>query len=243
MRHTRFTIVLSSFLLLSTTAYAANPDGEYQDEFDEFKSVGMGLLLKDGQEVLLEGLEDNSDTLRADKISSNNTEIQEQLESAFEHYKNKEYKPAFEKFISIARAGHVQAQQMVGLMYTQGQGVNKDEKQAFRWLEKAAHNFDSLSMHHVGVRYFQGLGVKKNVAKAAMWLTLAAEFYGMTHPEGVERVKNDLDNVLLRLSLKQQRQVQNSVKQWKTQNRGALKSFLKQNKTSSQQTEEKPKKQ
>ncbi len=231
MRHTRFTILASAFLLLSTAAHAADPEKEYQDEFDEFKSVGMGLLLKDGQEVLLQGMEDNSDTLRADKISSNNTEIQDQLKSAFEHYKKEEYKPAFEKFISIARAGHVQAQQMIGIMYTQGLGVDKDEKQAFRWLEKAAHNFDPLSMHHVGVRYFTGVGVRKNIAKAAMWLNLSVEFYGQikdSSPDAAERANDDLKNVLLRLSLREQRQVQNSVKQWKTQNKGALKSFRKQ---------------
>lgn len=237
MHATRFiSALLTVFLMVSfpASSYAAdkkdsNGKDVYEDELDEFRSVGIGLLLQDGQEILLEGMEDNSEILRADKVSANNAAVAQELNAAFKLYEDKDFKKAFEKFIGIARIGEVKAQRMVGVMYGSAQGTEKDDKQAFRWFEKAAKNFDPLSMHHIGVRYFTGTGTKRDISQAAMWLTLATEFYDLigSTPTEQSRAKEDLNSVLARLSLKEQRLVQGSVKKWKTQNRAALKSFKK----------------
>lgn len=224
MRKTVFTAVVLS-MFLSAPAFAAGKDknAAYADDFEEYRSVGIGLLLKEGQEHLLSGMEDNSQVLRTEKGAANIVELSAQLDEAYAVYAEEKYEEAFEKFITTARAGSAEAQEMVGMMFAQGQGTKQDDVQALRWLERAAQNFQPLAMHHVGVRYFGGQGVKRDVLNAAKWLSLSVEFYGDDTSEASERARQDLKNMMARLSLREQRQVQNAVRDWKTENKAGIK--------------------
>jgi hypothetical protein len=48
------------------------------------------------------------------------------------------YRVAFSKYLSLAEQGFTVAQFNVGILYLNGQGVQKDDKQAFLWLSKSA---------------------------------------------------------------------------------------------------------
>ncbi|MBL1147779.1 MAG: sel1 repeat family protein [Pseudomonadota bacterium] len=228
MRKTIFTaLVLTLCLAISVPAYAAKDkkteEKKFADDFEEYRSLGIGLLLKEGQEHLLSGMEDNSQALRTEKGAANIVELSAQLDEAFAIYAEEKYEEAFEKFITTARAGSAEAQEMVGMMFAQGQGTKQDDVQALRWLERAAQNFQPLAMHHVGVRYFGGQGVKRDVLNAAKWLSLSVEFYGDDTSDASERARQDLKNMMARLSLREQRQVQNAVREWRTENKAGIK--------------------
>lgn len=224
--------VLSLFLVSPALAQGKNKSAAFADDFEEYRSLGIGLLLKEGQEHMLSGMEDNSQVLRTEKGAANIVELSAQLDAAYAVYAEEKYEEAFEKFITTARGGSAEAQEMVGMMFAQGQGTKQDDVQALRWLERAAQNFQPLSMHHVGVRYFAGQGIKRDVLNAAKWLSLSVEFYGEDKSEAAERARQDLNNMMARLSLREQRQVQNAVREWKEENKAALKTWQR---TKSQQ--------
>lgn len=50
----------------------------------------------------------------------------------------KDYNAAFSKFLALAQQGNDMAQFNVGAFYNNGQGVQKDEKQAYEWFAKSA---------------------------------------------------------------------------------------------------------
>lgn len=50
----------------------------------------------------------------------------------------KDYNSAFPKFLALAQQGNAVAQFNVGAFYFNGQGVQKDEKQAYEWFAKSA---------------------------------------------------------------------------------------------------------
>jgi TPR repeat protein len=77
----------------------------------------------------------------------------------------------FEEQGDVMRAS---AKSLLGNMYLRGEGVAKDYKKAYMYLEQAAvvGNIEALML--VGMLYAIGLGVKKDIAKAKLFLTEAA---------------------------------------------------------------------
>jgi len=215
----------------ATYAYAqtmGTASGHNTDDFEEYRQLGMGLLLKEGQEYLLSDLEDNSHILRAEKGAAVIVELTEQLDSAFKLFDEEKHEQAFEAFLSAARSNSPEAQEMVGMMFAQGIGVEEDQAQALRWLERAAQNFQPLSMHHVGIRYFSGQGVRRDLQKGAMWVFLANDLYGDDDSPEAARARQDMENMMARLSLREQRQVQSAVRDWKEENRTAWRTYERQ---------------
>ena len=56
------------------------------------------------------------------------------------------YLEAIIYFERAARGGHKQAQHYLGLMYYKGQGVAKDNIEAYKWFDLAASNGDKVGM-------------------------------------------------------------------------------------------------
>jgi hypothetical protein len=68
------------------------------------------------------------------------------------------------------------AQNNLGLMYREGDGVPKDGAAAFTWFRRAAQNGSVEAVNNLGVAYFRGEGVSQNYAEAAEWFRRAAEY-------------------------------------------------------------------
>lgn len=66
---------------------------------------------------------------------------------------NHDYDVAFSKYLKLAEQGNIAAQCNVGVLYLNGQGVQKDDQQAFSWIRKSAMQ-----------GYPRALGVIKNAA-------------------------------------------------------------------------------
>ena len=58
-------------------------------------------------------------------------------------YARGDYGAAFREWLPVAAAGDARAQQVVGLMYSIGEGVRQDDVQAYMWIDLAAANYSS----------------------------------------------------------------------------------------------------
>ncbi|WP_221901526.1 tetratricopeptide repeat protein [Bathymodiolus platifrons methanotrophic gill symbiont] len=73
-----------------------------------------------------------------------------------------------------AEEGSAKAQYNLGVMYTEGEGVIKDYKQAFKWFTKSAEQGDSSAQYNLGLMYANGLGVIKDYRQAYMYANVSS---------------------------------------------------------------------
>ncbi|MGB6221856.1 tetratricopeptide repeat protein [Haloferula sp.] len=81
---------------------------------------------------------------------------------------------AYKEFRESAEAGEVGSQFNLALMYEQGIGVEKDEKEAVVWYGKAAKQGSSLAQYNLAVMYENGRGTAVDFAKAREWYRKAS---------------------------------------------------------------------
>ena len=82
---------------------------------------------------------------------------------------------AFNKRIKDARIGDPLAQYDVGLMYANGEGVERSVDQALTWIRAAAEKQHASAQYLLANAYASGMGVQKNEQKALLWLLRSAE--------------------------------------------------------------------
>lgn len=81
---------------------------------------------------------------------------------------------AFKDFLLSANQGHALAQFNVALMYEQGLGVSKNEKEAFVWYGKSALQGNAAAQFNLGVLYENGRGTAVDFVKANTWYRKAS---------------------------------------------------------------------
>jgi len=74
-----------------------------------------------------------------------------------------------------AEQGNAQAQFSLGVMYTEGEGVVQDDKEAVAWYRKAAEQGYTMAQITLGLMYFIGDGVAENHKEAVKWFSKSAE--------------------------------------------------------------------
>ncbi len=94
----------------------------------------------------------NKDTLNQPELVRQKNEPQESYEQRVE---------------KTAETGDVDTFLTLGYMYLFGEnGVEKDEKKAFKYYEMAAKKDDVIALNNLGSLYYSGIGTEKNVAEA-----------------------------------------------------------------------------
>lgn len=86
-----------------------------------------------------------------------------------------------------ARAGNPDAELTVGLKYLSGDGIPKDEGEAFRWISRAAQAGNATAEGWMGTFYARGKGVAADPAQAFGWFQKAAQ-------QGNRKAMHDLAN-------------------------------------------------
>jgi TPR repeat protein len=82
-----------------------------------------------------------------------------------------------------------EAKNALGVMYSQGRGVEGNDKEAVRLFQDAAKDGNALAMYNVGVMYENGRGgLPKDLNIAKQWYQCAAD-------NGEERAKNALEDI------------------------------------------------
>jgi TPR repeat protein len=90
-------------------------------------------------------------------------------------YNAQNYTLALKEIIPLAKAGHADAQHLLGLMYYMGRGVPRDYKQAMAWHRKAAVQGQAGAQYVVGSMYYTGNSVPQDQKLAVLWFRKAAE--------------------------------------------------------------------
>ncbi len=85
-----------------------------------------------------------------------------------------QFKPAVEIYTNLADNGLSSAQSALGMLYYNGQGVEKDHKKAFDLIKSAAEKGNADAQNNLGLLYFSGKGTEANGKEAMRWLIEAA---------------------------------------------------------------------
>ena len=126
--------------------------------------------------VLLTQKKKLSEGLSPLKPASRHVEtVAEKYTEGSRFYGQEEYKEAAVWFRKAAEQGHAQAQSNLGIMYSQGQGVEKDYNEAVKWCRKAAEQGNEQAQGMLGVMYSKGQGVEQDYNEAVNWCRKAAE--------------------------------------------------------------------
>ena len=90
-------------------------------------------------------------------------------------YKRGDFETAMAVFRPLAENGDAKAQSILGLMYSYGEGVPVDYREAARWYRRAAEQSSSVAQYNLGMFYLEGKGVSQNTDEAISWLIKAAD--------------------------------------------------------------------
>jgi TPR repeat protein len=81
--------------------------------------------------------------------------------------------------------GEVYAQFGMGLKYSKGDGIPKDEGEALKWFQKASDQGYAKAQIELGLMYSNGRGISRNYSEAVKWYRKAAE-------QGAAEAQSDL---------------------------------------------------
>ncbi|MBM2575970.1 sel1 repeat family protein [Jannaschia sp. Os4] len=85
------------------------------------------------------------------------------------------FEEAFEAFWPAARSGNADAEELIGVMYALGLGVEKDPVRAFEWYLRSAMKGHPGAQSGVGWYYEEGIGLPApDLVRAYMWYVLSA---------------------------------------------------------------------
>lgn len=84
------------------------------------------------------------------------------------------YAQTVEELIKSAQNNNVHAQLELAEMYSQGNGIERSDSEAFYWYQQAAESGNSSAAIYLGRAYLNGVGTNPDVEKAIFWLNKAA---------------------------------------------------------------------
>ena len=90
-------------------------------------------------------------------------------------YELKNYKTAIPFLEQAVAKGSIKALNELAQCYHNGEGVEIDNKKAFKLYEKSANEGNEIGQNNLGAFYHQGVGVKKDHIKALHWTQKSAE--------------------------------------------------------------------
>ena len=89
-------------------------------------------------------------------------------------YESGDYATALREWEPLAEQGDADAQNNLGVMYSNGKGVLQDYKTAVKWYRLAAEQGIASAQSNLGYMYDEGKGVLKDYVYAHMWYNIAA---------------------------------------------------------------------
>ena len=107
-----------------------------------------------------------------------------------------------------AKEGDSSAQNNLGLMYDNGNGVVQNYKEAVKWYRKAAEQGFSSAQNNLGIMYKNGKGVVQNYIKAHMYYNLAAS-------QGNKSAQKNRDIVEKKMTAGQIKKARKMAEKWR----------------------------
>ena len=100
---------------------------------------------------------------------------QADIEKAIDLMEDNNFKEAMLQLIPAARSGNADAEELIGVMYAMGLGVERDDIRAFEWYLRSAMKGHPGAQSGVGWYYEIGRGMPApDLIRAYMWYVLSA---------------------------------------------------------------------
>lgn len=85
------------------------------------------------------------------------------------------FKEAYDLMLPAAQAGNADAEELIGVMYAMGLGVERDDRRAFEWYLRSAMKAHPGAQSGVGWYYEVGRGMPApDLVRGYMWYVLSA---------------------------------------------------------------------
>lgn len=85
------------------------------------------------------------------------------------------FKEAYDLMLPAAQAGNADAEELIGVMYAMGLGVERDDRRAFEWYLRSAMKAHPGAQSGVGWYYEVGRGMTApDLVRGYMWYVLSA---------------------------------------------------------------------
>lgn len=98
-----------------------------------------------------------------------------ELETARDLMDAGRFDEAMEELLPAAQSGNAEAEELIGVMYALGLGVEKDDVRAFEWYLRSAMKGHAGAQSGVGWYYEVGIGMPApDLVRAYMWYVLSA---------------------------------------------------------------------
>lgn len=140
------------------------------NSFRVINSIGLILLFCLGVGACAESLPSASLDTEVSTAFSN-----DETEEGVLAFEEGDYELAYRKLKAKADQGVAMAQNILGRMYLQGQGVSKDPDNALALFRKAANQGLANAQSNLGVMYASGQGVTQDYKQSIYWFDKAAE--------------------------------------------------------------------
>jgi TPR repeat protein len=140
------------------------------DAYSQQARVGMGFCYDNG-----EGLErDQQEAVQWYRLAAEQSYSNAQFTLGLCYKNNGDDREAVRWFRAAANQNDARAQNSLGLCYKAGEGVEKNEVEAVRWL-RLASRFDERALYNMGNCYRDGVGVEESHGMAACYFHITAE--------------------------------------------------------------------
>ncbi len=98
-----------------------------------------------------------------------------EIETARDFMDAQKFEQAMAELLPAARSGNAEAEELVGVMYALGLGVDQDDIRAFEWYLRASLKGHAGAQSGIGWYYEVGRGMPApDLVRAYMWYTLSA---------------------------------------------------------------------
>ncbi|TAL30996.1 MAG: sel1 repeat family protein [Alphaproteobacteria bacterium] len=186
-------------------AYLEEKDPDKPPPLDEYNEIPTNLMIP-AQQVAAAGEAGSSG------IMSGSGKLT--YENLMKMYQQGKYTEVAKDLEPLAKGGHKGAQELMGIMYRQGQGVAKDSKRAYDFLAESAAANRPLAQYHLATMYYSGDGVQSDPIMALMWLQIAIVHY----PEGPEKQQalTSRDNMYTHLTRREKDRALQMAREWLT---------------------------
>ncbi|MCL2318046.1 MAG: sel1 repeat family protein [Methanomassiliicoccaceae archaeon] len=101
-------------------------------------------------------------------------------------------KKAAELLLRACEEDHLPSKRVIGILYLDGRGVEKDEKKAYELISQAAAVLDPIAMYVLAGMYERGLGVEASDREALFYYAFAAEMGIPGAHENADRIYGKL---------------------------------------------------
>ena len=98
-----------------------------------------------------------------------------EIETARDYMDQGRYTDAMQELLPAARSGNAEAEELIGVMYASGLGVERDDIRAFEWYLRASLKGHPGAQSGIGWYYEVGRGMPEpDLVRAYMWYVLSA---------------------------------------------------------------------